>query len=156
MDGCVRVAPTKQIRKFEKQLLKKANSLKQRFIDDSKRFTGKGCIGDIALPDTLVGNAYEIIAAKGKEIFGRGVIVCGNSCVTVSFADQVNLLNPQFKLLEREAARMAKKTKQCYRQLGVVNNIANGRDGVSGTIADVRSGLSNLLRECRRSRVCPR
>jgi hypothetical protein len=156
IDGCVRVAPTKQIRGFEKQLLKKADALKQRFIDDSKRFSSKGCLGDVSVPDTLVGNAYEIIAAKGREVFRRGVLVCGEACVTVSFSDEVTRLSPQFKILEREAARMAKRTRQCYRKLGVVNSIVNGRDGISGTIANVRSGLSNLLRECRRSRVCPR
>lgn len=156
VDGCTRVQPTKQIRNFEKQLIKKADALKQRFIDDSKRFTSKGCVGDISVADTLVGNTYEIIASKGREVFRRGVLVCGNSCVTVSFADEVSLLTPQFNILEREAARMAKRTKQCYRKLGVVNNIVNGRNGVSGTIADVRSGLNNLIRECRKSRVCPR
>jgi len=156
IDGCVRVAPTKQIRGFEKELMKRADALKQRFIDDSRRFTVKSCAGDFSVADAVVGNAYEIIAAKGREIFRRGVLVCGNSCVTVSFADEVSRLTPQFSTLEREAAKMAKKTQRCYRKLGVVNTVVNGRNGVASTIANVRTGLNNLLRECKRSRVCPR
>jgi hypothetical protein len=136
--------------------MKKADALKQRFIDDSRRFTVKSCAGDISAADALVGNTYEVIAAKGREIFRRGVLVCGTSCVTVSFAEEVSRLTPQFNTLEREAARMAKRTQRCYQKLGVVNTVVNGRNGVASTIAGVRSGLNNLLRECRKSRVCPK
>lgn len=156
IEGCTRVRPTRQIRGFEKQLLKKADTLKQRFIDDTRRFTVKSCAGDFSVADALVGNSYEIIASKGREIFRRGVLVCGNSCVTVSFAEEVSRLAPNFKTLEREAARMAKRTRQCYQELGVSNPDAHGRNGLASTIAEVRNGLSNLLRECKKSRVCPR
>lgn len=154
--GCVRVAPTKEILGFEKDLLKKAEALKQRFIDDSRRYLGKACGADIALADQLVGDAYKLIAAKGREIFRRGVLVCDASCVTVSFADQVKALDPQFKLMERETRRMAKKVQQCYRKLGVSAIPTRGGAGAAGTIADVQAGLSSLLRKCQRSRICPK
>lgn len=154
--GCVRVAPTKEIRGFENDLLKKAQILKQRFIDDSKRYLVKGCGTDIALPDQLVGDAYEVIAAKGREIFRRGVLVCDASCVTVSFAEEVKALSPQFKVMERETRRMAKLVQQCYRRLGVTVIPTRGGAGAAGTIADVREGLSDLLRKCQKSKICPK
>jgi len=154
--GCVRIAPTKEIRGFEKSLLKKAEVLKQRFVDDSKRYIAKGCGNDIALADQLVGDAYQRIASKGKEIFRRGVLVCGSSCVTVSFAEEVKALTPQFKTMERETSRMAKKVQQCYRRLGVPAMPTRGGAGAAGTIANVRDGLSTLLRNCQKSKVCPK
>jgi hypothetical protein len=155
-NGCVRVAPTREIRGFERELLKKADILKQRFIDDSKRYAAKGCGDDIALADQLVGDAYQRIASKGREIFRRGVLVCGSSCVTVSFAEEVKALTPQFKTMERETSRMAKKVQQCYRRLGVPAMPTRGGAGAAGTIANVRDGLSTLLRNCQKSKVCPK
>jgi hypothetical protein len=155
-NGCARVAPTKEILGFENDLLKKAQILKQRFIDDSKRYVGKGCGADIALADQQVGDAYQVIAAKGRDIFRRGVLVCGSSCVTVSFADEVKALTPQFKLMERETGRMAKKVQKCYRRLGVTGAPTRGGAGAASTIAGVRNGLSSLLRKCEKSKICPK
>jgi hypothetical protein len=155
-NNCARVPPTKEILGFENDLLKKAEILKRRFIDDSKRYMGKSCGTDIALADQLVGDAYQVIAAKGRDIFRRGVLVCGGSCVTVSFADEVKALAPQFKLMERETGRMAKKVQQCYRRLGVIGAPTRGGAGAASTIAGVRQGLSSLLRKCEKSRICPK
>jgi hypothetical protein len=154
--GCVRVAPTKEILGFEKDLLKRAGVLKQRFVDDSRRYLAKACGTDLALADQLVGDAYKLIAAKGREIFRRGVLVCDTSCVTVSFAEEVKALGPQFKLMERETRRMAKKVQQCYRKLGVTAIPTRGGAGAAGTIADVQAGLSSLLRKCEKSKICPK
>lgn len=154
--GCVRVAPTKEIRGFESDLLKKAETLTNRFIQDSKRYLGKGCGADIALADQLVGDAYQAVVAKGREIFRRGVLVCDASCVTVSFAEEVKALAPQFAVMERETRRMAKKVQQCYRRLGVPAVPIRGGAGAAGTIADVREGLSSLLRKCQKSKICPK
>lgn len=154
--GCMRVAPTKEIRGFEKDLLKKAQVLTGRFIEDSKRYLAKGCGADIALADQLVGDAYKVIVEKGREIFRRGVLVCGSSCVTISFAEEVKALTPQFAVIEKETGRMAKKVQQCYRRLGVTAVPTRGGAGAAGTIASVRDGLSALLRNCQKSKVCPK
>jgi hypothetical protein len=103
-----------------------------------------------------VGDAYQVIAAKGRDIFRRGVLVCGSSCVTVSFADEVKALTPQFKLMERETGRMAKKVQKCYRRLGVTGAPTRGGAGAASTIAGVRNGLSSLLRKCEKSKICPK
>lgn len=155
-NNCARVDPTKEILGFENDLLKKAEILKQRFIDDSKRYMAKGCGTDIALADQQVGDAYQVIAAKGRDVFRRGVLVCGSSCVTVSFADEVKALTPQFKIMERQTGRMAKKVQQCYRRLGVIGAPTRGGAGAASTIAGVRNGLSSLLRKCEKSKICPK
>lgn len=154
--GCIRVAPTSEIRGFERDLLKKAETLTNRFIQDSKRYLSKGCGADIALADQLVGDAYQAVVAKGREIFRRGVLVCDASCVTVSFAEEVKALAPQFTVMERETRRMAKKVQQCYRRLGIPAVPIRGGSGAAGTIADVREGLSSLLRKCQKSKICPK
>ena len=154
--GCVRVAPTKEIRGFERDLLKKAELLTRRFIDDSKRYVGKGCGVDIALADKLVGDAYQQIVSKGRDVFRRGVLVCGTACVTVSFAEEVKTLSPQFNVLERETSKMAKKVQKCYRTLGIAAGPSQGGAGVASTIANVRQGLSSLLKNCQKSKVCPK
>ncbi len=152
--GCVRVAPTNEILGFERDLLKRAGVLKQRFVDDSRRYLAKTCGNDIALADQIVGDAYKLIAAKGREIFRRGVLVCDASCATVSFAQEVKALGPQFRLMERETRRMAKKVQHCYRNLRVTGLPSRGGAGAAGTIADVQAGLSALLRKCQKSKIC--
>lgn len=152
--NCVRVKPTAQIKQFETDLLDRALSLKNRFIADANRSASKQCGIDLALSDELVGTAFDVIAAKGREVFRRGIWVCDSSCVTVSFASDVEGLMPQFKILERETAKTAKKVQKCYRALGISGAPIKGGAGAAKIISDVRAGVASIIRACKKNKVC--
>lgn len=154
--NCSFVAPTKQIRGFEQQLLKKAQALTSRFVADEKRFLDHKCPGSLAAADDRVTAAYQAIKDKGKEVFRQGVQVCGDSCVTVSFAADVKALTPQFKILEKEVTTTAQKVQSCYRKLGVPLQPAKGGGRAAQTIAGVRQDLSKLIKDCQKTKVCPK
>lgn len=154
--NCTFVAPTKQIRSFEKQLLKKATILKDRFVADVQRFLDQKCPGSIERSDTVVTEAYGIIRSKGREVFRKGVQVCGNSCVTVSFAADVKALTPQFRILEKEVAATAQLVQSCYRKRGITARPIKGGSRASQTIAGVRQDISKLIKDCQKTKVCPR
>jgi len=154
--NCSFVAPTKQIRGFEQQLLKKADLLKNRFVADVQRLLDHKCPGSIVKADDAVTAAYKAIKDKGKEVFRKGVQVCGNSCVTVSFAEDVKALTPQFRILEKEVAATAQKVQSCYRKLGVAMRPAKGGGRAAQTIAGVRQDLSKLIKDCQKTKVCPK
>jgi hypothetical protein len=154
--NCTFVAPTKQIRSFEKQLLKKAEILKDRFVADVQRFLDHKCPGSIERSDAVVTEAYGIIRSKGKEVFRKGVQVCGNSCVTVSFASDVKALTPQFRILEKEVAATAQMVQTCYRKRGLTARPSKGGGRASQTIANVRQDISKLIKDCQKTKVCPK
>jgi hypothetical protein len=150
------VAPTKQIRSFEKQLLKKATILKDRFVADVQRFLDQKCPGSIERSDAVVTEAYAVIRSKGRDVFRKGVQVCGNSCVTVSFAADVKALTPQFRILEKEVAATAQLVQSCYRKRGITARPTKGGSRASQTIAGVRQDISKLIKDCQKTKVCPK
>lgn len=154
--NCSFVAPTKKIRGFEQQLLKKAQILKDRFVADVQRFLDRKCPGSIVAADNRVTAAYQVISDKGREVFRKGVQVCGDSCVTVSFASDVKALTPQFKILEREVTKTAQRVQACYRKLGVSPRPTKGGGRAAQTIAGVRQDLSKLIKDCQKTKVCPK
>lgn len=150
---CTVVAPTSQIRDFENRLLEKAALLRKRFLSDVDRWNRHACPGSPRGAVRRVSKAFSVIAVEGKSIFQRGISVCGDSCVTVSFAARVSALQPQFAILEQETIATALKVKQCYAQKRVIRAPGTS-SSASKTIQDVRQGLQTLIKECRRSRVC--
>lgn len=154
--NCTFVAPTKQIRSFEKQLLKKATILKDRFVADVQRFLDQKCPGSIDRSDAVVTEAYAVIRSKGRDVFRKGVQVCGNSCVTVSFAADVKALTPQFRILEKEVAATAQLVQSCYRKRGITARPIKGGSRASQTIAGVRQDISKLIKDCQKTKVCPK
>jgi hypothetical protein len=154
--NCKRIKPPAKILKFEEALLSKATRLKDRFVADSRRFALHSCPGSFLAEDQIVGDAFAAIAKAGRGIFRKGILVCGNSCVTLSYADQVSALRPKFSTLERHATKMAKRVVRCYRELGITSRNVPGGPGTAALVSNVRSGLSRLIIECRRTRVCPK
>lgn len=154
--NCRRIKPPAKILSFEDALLRKATRLKDRFVQDSRRFALHSCTGSFLVEDQIVGDAFKEIAKAGREIFRKGILVCGNSCVTLSYADQVSSLKPKFSTLERHAIKMAKRVVQCYRERGIASRNVTGGPGAAALVSDVRGGLSRLISECRRTRVCPK
>jgi hypothetical protein len=155
-NSCSFVAPTNQIRSFETELLKKADMLTNRFVADVQRFVDPKCPGSTVSADNRVTAAYRAIKTKGTEVFGKGVEVCGASCVTVSFAEDVKALEPQFRILSREVAATAQRVQSCYRKLGVSMRPAKGGTRASQTIAGVQQGLTKLIKDCQKTKVCPK
>lgn len=156
-DGaCSTVAPTAEIRAFERQLLDKAMVLRGRFTADMSRWKRNGCgLGFTAL-QKRVSQAYKRISRRGGEIFRRGIEVCGNSCVTVSYANEVAALSPQFRILEGIASRAARMVQQCYQRRGIAPSRRGNTRNTRQTIVQVRQGLDRLIADCRSKRICPR
>ncbi len=151
--SCKTVAATKEVLKFEKRLLSKARALIEKFDAEATRAAHNKCDIDTTKTSAEVDAAYALIRKRGREIFGAGIQVCGNSCVTVSYADQVLTLNPQFKLLERQTVKLANRVKNCFKNHGIPSG--GGKNGVAATVRDVRSGVAELVRDCRDRKVCP-
>jgi hypothetical protein len=81
--------------------------------------------------------------------------VCGNSCITTSYAAQVEALKPQFRILEQQVVGIANKVNSCYTRLGVPRSPNSGGRGVANTVNTVSRGLNELIAACRRKQVCP-
>jgi len=155
-NNCRFVPPTKQIRAFEEQLVKKANILTNRFIADVQRFLDRKCPGSVEKADALVTTAYLAIKARAQDVFGKGVQVCGTSCVTVSFAKDVAALTPFFRVLERQVAATAQRVQSCYRTLGITRRPLTGGGRAGQTISGVRRDLEKLVKDCQKTKVCPK
>jgi hypothetical protein len=150
---CTTVQASGDILEFEKKLSEKANKLAARYRDEERRSQRNKCGIDTKDSTRRVRSALQLIQSRGKEIFTSGVEVCGNSCVTVSYADEVTALSPQFQIMERETVSLARKVKECYRRKKIRSSSTTR--GVSTTLQEVRSGLQQLIRDCKDRRVCP-
>jgi hypothetical protein len=153
-NGCPLVKPTAKILGFEKNLLEKASLLKTRFQADVRRANAHKCEIDFTNDLSRAAKAFNKIKASATEIFGRGIEVCQGSCVTVSYAEEVKALTPQFKILETVATSAAQQVKECYMRLHIPNGSSGGSGSTSQTVSNVRTGLDNLIKECRRTSVC--
>ena len=153
-DDCELIPPTGEIRAFERRLLRKASILRARFRADQARWKRNGCTGPFASVERKVAAAFTRISKQGRAIFRRGIEVCGDSCVTVSYAAEVESLQPEFKSLEFQTSRAASMVKRCYQRRGIRSTSTSGRR-VGETITEVREGITQLIKDCRRSQVCP-
>jgi hypothetical protein len=152
---CTIVQATEDVKKFERQLVSKARQLRTRYMAERARSKRTGCKIPVAESDERISAAFRHIITRGNEIFSAGVEVCGNSCITTSYAAQVEALKPEFKVLEQQALGLAKKVNACYNKLGVPRSSQGDSRGVAGTVSTVSRGLANLIEQCRRKQVCP-
>jgi hypothetical protein len=152
---CTTVKATTEVQKFQKRLAEKAKALRSRFNDERKRAKRSKCQLSVTASKQLVDGAYQKIIQRGKDIFLSGVEVCGNSCITTSYAQEVENLLPEFKTLQKETLMLARKVKACYRERGIGQQGQGGIRGVSGTIGAVNTGLQDLINDCKEQRVCP-
>jgi hypothetical protein len=154
-NGCPLVKPTAKILGFEKSLIEKASLLRGRYQSDLRRSKAKKCSISFAESNKRVAAAFNAIKSSSQSIFGAGIEVCQGSCVTVSYASEVKALTPYFKTLENEASTAAKLVQQCYKKLGINKETQGASPGETDrTVAAVRAGLGNLIRECRKTNVC--
>ncbi len=151
--ACVTVEATQDVLNFEKRLLRQAKTIRTRFNADKARALGAQC--GLALKPMVksINTAFETIKHSGTDIFTKGIEVCGSSCVTVTYADQVEALSPQFTTMERVAKKLANKVKKCYQKKK--GKYQGSGAGVNGTITNIRNGLAQIIRECRDKQVCP-
>jgi hypothetical protein len=152
---CKTVPATDDVKKFDARLVVKARQLRARYIAERTRSKRTGCKIPTKDSELAVAAAFRHILTRSNEIFSAGVEVCGDSCITTSYATQVEALKPEFKILEQNAVNMANKVNSCYTKLGVPRNSQGGGRGVANTVNLVSRGLNNLIEECRKKRVCP-
>jgi hypothetical protein len=152
---CVTVAATDDVKKFERQLVTKARKLRTRYMAERARSKRTGCKIQTKTSDETIAAAFRHIVTRSNEIFSAGVEVCGDSCITTSYAAQVEALKPYFKILENQAVSLAKKVNSCYTRLGVSRNPQEGSRGVADTVNTVSRDLNNLIEQCRKKKVCP-
>lgn len=152
---CVTVTATEDVKKFERQLVIKARTLRKRYLDERDRSTRNSCKIATSVSDEALAAAFRHIVTRSNEIFSAGVEVCGDSCITTSYATQVEALKPQFKILQQEVVSLAKKVNSCYKRRGIVRNPQQGSRRVTETLTTVSRGLDRLIEECRKKQVCP-
>jgi len=149
------VPATSDVKRFERGLISKAKELRARYMEERARSERSKCGIVTDQSDELVNQAFRHIMTRGSEIFSAGVEVCGNSCITTSYAAQVEALKPEFKMLEQGAVSLAKKVSGCYKDLGIPRISKGSTRGVANTVSTVSRGLNNLIAQCRRKKVCP-
>lgn len=152
--ACVTVAATKEVLEFEDRLMEQARKVLARFRDESRRAVRNNCKINLTKMTSRVNQAFRIIRADGNATFTKGVEVCGDSCVTISYAAQVEALTPQFSIIERITTALANQVSQCYRKKNIAS--AGGVRGNATTFKNVNAGLSKLIEDCRSRQVCPR
>jgi hypothetical protein len=152
--SCVLVEATADVKEYEKALVEKANTVRARYNDERRRAKRNGCKIAIAPGKKVVTTAYEQIMTRSRQIFSKGVEVCGNSCITTSYAEQVQALVPEFKNMQKETLSLARKVKQCYSSRGL-GGTTTGQRGVSDTLGNVNRGLRDLIEKCKKQKVCP-
>jgi hypothetical protein len=143
------------VKKFERQLVSKARQLRTRYMAERARSKRTGCKIPVIESDERISSAFRHIVTRSNEIFSAGVEVCGDSCITTSYAAQVEALKPEFKILEQQTLGLAKKVSSCYNKLGVPRSADGGSRGVAGTVGTVSRGLANLIEQCRKKQICP-
>jgi hypothetical protein len=151
---CAIVPAPKEIQQYEKTLVQKARTLRQRYTDEKRRGKKANCSFPTNVRDRIMNNAFTSISTRSKQIFTSGVEVCGTSCVTTSYATQVEALLPNFKSMQQQSVAIARDVKKCYAQKGI-GRAGPGSRGVADTVSTVNSGLTKLIEACRSTKVCP-
>ena len=154
INGCPLVKPPQKILNFESSLVEKANRLRSRYNADVRRAKLKKCQIAFKASSKRVARAFATITKSAQTIFRQGIEVCKGSCVTVSYANDVKALAPQFNALETEATLAAQHVQKCYKALGINKDPSNRPGETARTIGAVRAGLNNLIRECTKTNVC--
>jgi len=156
INGCPLVKPNATILGFEKSLIEKAALLRTRYQADVRRATTRKCGIPVTAASKRVSTAFNRIKTSAERVFRQGIEVCQGSCVTISYAQDVESLTPQFKILENEASKIAQQVKKCYARLRIPQGAGSGggRGSTSQTVTNVRAGLNDLIQKCRRTNVC--
>lgn len=149
---CVTVQATSDILAFEQRLVEQTKTITKKYKEEEKRGKRNKCGINTKPSTTRVTSAYETITDAGKEIFTKGVEICGEGCVTVSFADQVQALAPKLKIIEKQTTSLAKKVQACYKRKRI--KTTQGVNGVATTIKNVQKDLTQLIKDCKDQKVC--
>lgn len=150
---CQIIEATDEVVAFERRLMQQARTLRRRISADRTRARKASCVIDTKIQLKAFRFAFNIVKEAAKKIFIEGVEVCSGSCITISYSEDVEALQPYFEKMEQAAKKLAKDVKRCYAK--VRGPYAGSGSGVSGTIQDVRDGLKDLIEDCRDRLVCP-
>jgi hypothetical protein len=154
-EPCVIVPATKKVKEFERSLVNKAKAVRSRFKSELARAKRTKCSINVGPSQQIVQSSFQHITGRSKQIFLAGVEVCGDSCITASYADEVQALMPEFKAMQKSTLSLARKVKKCYAERGIARPDTGGARGVETTLGNVNQGLRDLIRRCRDQKVCP-
>ena len=123
-----------------------------RISQDAKRDSKHACGLESSIS---VKESQEIVTELQQAanlIFTKGVEVCGDSCVTVSFANQVKAQQKTIKKLQTIASKLAKGVNKCY----VKKKIKQDKKGgyVETVIGQTTKDLNSLIKACGKTTVC--
>lgn len=153
INKCITVEASVEILAYEQRLIKQAKTLVKKFSEEDKRNKKNKCGITTTTSKESVNSAYQTIKEAGKDIFSQGVEICGNNCITVSYADQVLKLIPEFKVIESKTTSLAKQVQACYKRKRIRTD--QKIPGVKTTVKVVQSELKKLIKDCQDKEVCP-
>jgi len=148
---CNLVAPTKEMKNIVSKIKKARNSIRSRFLADVKRSKGIGACKSITKTsiDKIKAQLDEINTRVDANIL-RSVLVCGEDCLTVSFANEVGEIRKMLNKVSKAAQSFAKKVVQC-----APNSSAND---AGGNAPRSDSALDQIVRDTKnivtRCKIC--
>ena len=144
---------TAEIISFENELLNMGRELVQRTKAEARRDTVHRCKTHSA---TAVKNSQKImdqLKQATSTIFNQGVEVCGNSCITVSFADDVAAQEKLIKELEKITTTQVNRVKACYMSKRIRS--VNTAGYVGDLVSKINKDFNQLVKDCSSVQVCP-
>jgi hypothetical protein len=151
---CTTVQASAELLKFEERLVTQATTISKKFKEENARNKRNKCGINAKPSEKRVNTAVKTIKNAGNDIFTKGVEICGDGCVTVSYADQVKALIPTLKVIESETKSLAKKVQKCYQKKKI--KTAQSINGLQTTINTVTTDLTQLIQDCKDKQVCPK
>ncbi len=152
VNNCIIVEPTPEILAFEKRFQKLSKGLFKRIKDDGKRDAQYSCGVKSA---KTIKEAKTIITELNQAaltIFTKGITVCGDSCVTLSFAEEVKKHQKKLNKLSKLATSLANKVKACYDLKQVKRDVKSGY--VQDVVSQSKKELNSLIKDCSNTEVC--
>ena len=156
-ENCVEVDAPPEIVSFRRRFLRSSKLLHQRLVEEARRAEFYQC----RLPnrDSALrrgGAELKFLREQSRKIFYAGKIqVCGDSCVTIAYAEHVKALRPTFRRLSQRAYTMAKRVADCIETRDIQRPVKRAPSSARKTISNVRTEVNKLVSDCRKlSSIC--
>jgi hypothetical protein len=155
-NSCVEVAAPPEIGAFKRRFATNARLLYQRLVQEAKRAQLYRCPIDTTKALQLGREELNFLLTQNQEIFNEGKIrVCGDTCVTVAYAERLRALRPTVRKLSNRALKMAKQVADCINPKGRPREGSRSPDGAGQTVQGVDKELRKLIDECRKlGKIC--
>jgi len=155
-NNCVEVDAPPEIAAFRRRFAVNARRLYQRLLQEAQRSQSYRCGIDTTKALELGREELNFLLEQGQKIFNDGKIrVCGNTCVTIAYAESLKALRPTVKKLSNRALTMAKQVANCINPKGTPRKGARLPDGALQTAQGVDKELRKLIDDCRKfGKIC--